>query len=71
MVQPGQYNIDNNRYTQENIIEKVLVTKQEPLRRELITFLSCAAAKKPFLVTPEQALLDLQVAEKISQNLTT
>lgn len=68
---PGQYNIDNNRYTQENIIEKVLVTKQEPLRRELITFLSCAAAKKPFLVTPEQALLDLQVAEKISQNLTT
>ncbi|WP_440951259.1 Gfo/Idh/MocA family oxidoreductase [Methanosphaerula subterraneus] len=67
---PGQYNIDNNRYMQENIIEKVLVTKQEPLRRELSTFLSCAAAKKPFLVTPEQALLDLQVAEKISLNLT-
>lgn len=68
---PGQYNIDNDRYIQENIIEKVLVPKQEPLRRELIAFLSCAAAKKQFLVTPEQALLDLQVAEKISQNLTT
>jgi len=67
---PGKYNIDNNRYMQENIIEKVLVTKQEPLRRELKAFLTCASAKKPFLVTPEQALLDLQVAEKISLNLT-
>jgi len=67
---PDQYTIDNHRYMQENIIEKVLVTKQEPLRRELSMFLSCAAAKKPFPVTPEQALLDLQVAEKISINLT-
>lgn len=67
---PDKYNIDNHRYMQENIIEKVLVTKQEPLRRELSTFLSCAASKKPFPVTPEQALLDLQVAEKISINLT-
>jgi predicted dehydrogenase len=67
---PGQYNMDNHRYVQENIIEKVLVNKQEPLKRELTTFLSCAEAKKPFLVTPEQALFNLQVAEKITQNLT-
>jgi len=67
---PDRYTINNHRYIQENIIEKVLVTKQEPLRRELSTFLSCAAAKKPFPVTPEQALLNLQVAEKISINLT-
>jgi len=64
---PGQYHIENDRYVQENIIEKVLVNKQEPLKRELSTFLECAAAKKPFPITPEQALINLQVAEQITQ----
>ena len=64
---PGQYTIEHDRYVQENIIEKVLVNKQEPLKRELVTFLECAAAKKPFPITPEQALLNLQVAEEITR----
>jgi predicted dehydrogenase len=68
---PGRYTLDNQRYVQENIIEKVLVNKQEPLKRELTTFLSCAEAKKPFPVTAEQAFFNLQVAEKITQNLTS
>jgi len=67
---PGQYNMNNFRYVQENIIEKVLVNKQEPLKRELNAFLSCVKAKKPFPVTPEQALFNLQVAERITKDFT-
>lgn len=63
---PGQYNIEHDRYVQENIIEKVLVNKQEPLKRELSMFLECAAAKKPFPITPEQALHNLRISEKIT-----
>jgi len=63
---PGQYAIENDRYVQENIIEKVFVNKQEPLKRERSTFLDCAAAKKPFPITPEQGLVNLKVAEQIS-----
>ncbi len=62
---PGQYNIDSDRYVQENIIEKVLVNKQEPLKRELSTFLDCARAKRPFPVTPAQALFNMQVSEQV------
>ncbi len=66
---PGQYEIVNERYVQENIIEKVLVNKQEPLKRELSLFLECAAAKKPFAVTPEQALKNLMACEEIKQGI--
>lgn len=64
---PGQYNIENDRYVQENIIEKVLVNKQEPLKRELSTFLECVKAKKSFPVTPEQALVNLKISEEIKK----
>lgn len=64
---PGQYHIENDRYVQENIIEKVLVNKQEPLKRELSTFLDCADKKRPFPITPQQALLNLKVCEEITQ----
>ncbi len=64
---PGQYHIENDRYVQENIIEKVLVQKQEPLKRELSTFLECVVKKKPFPVTPQQALLNLKICEQITQ----
>jgi predicted dehydrogenase len=67
---PGQYTLEHQRYVQENIIEKVLVNKQEPLKRELVTFLECAAAKKPFPITPEQALLNLQVSEQITRGFS-
>jgi predicted dehydrogenase len=64
---PGQFHIENDRYVQENIIEKVLVNKQEPLKRELSTFLDCVEKKKPFPVTPQQALLNLKICEEIMQ----
>ena len=62
---PGQYLIENDRYIQENIIEKVLVNKQEPLKRELSSFLDCVEQKKPFAVTPQQALLNLRICEHV------
>jgi len=62
---PGQYHIENDRYVQENIIEKVLVNKQEPLKRELVTFLECVRERRPFPVTPQQALLNLKICEQI------
>lgn len=67
---PGQYAIENHRYVQENIIEKVLVNKQEPLKRELGSFLECVAAKKPFPVTPEQAVQNLIACEEIARGIT-
>jgi len=66
---PGKYGIDNERYLQENIIEKVLVNKVEPLKVELKTFLDCARANTAFPVTPEDALKNLQICEMIKRDL--
>ena len=62
---PDKYHLENERYVQENIIEKVMVNKVEPLKVELQTFLECAKRGKPFPVTPEQAIEDLRICEKI------
>ncbi|HVP95582.1 Gfo/Idh/MocA family oxidoreductase [Methanoregula sp.] len=62
---PGQYQFENERYVQENIIEKVMVNKVEPLKVELSTFLDCARRHAPFPVTPEQAIRNLEVSEQI------
>ena len=66
---PGRYGVENERYTQENIIEKVLVNKVEPLKVELKTFLDCVKSGKSFPVTPEEALRNLQICEQIKQGL--
>ncbi|HNX09301.1 MAG TPA: Gfo/Idh/MocA family oxidoreductase [Methanothrix sp.] len=66
---PGKYGVENERYLQENIIEKVLVNKVEPLKVELKTFLDCVKGKKSFPVTPQEALNNLQICEKIKQGL--
>ena len=44
---PGQYQIEAQRYVQENIIEKVMVGKVEPLKRELETFIDCVKKQRP------------------------
>lgn len=64
---PGQYSIENERYVQENIVEKVQVAKKEPLRTELQTFLECARNNRPFPVTPDQALQNLLMCENICE----
>ena len=64
---PGKYGLENERYMQENIIEKVLVNKVEPLKVELKTFLDCARIGKSFPVTPEEALKNLRICEEIKR----
>ncbi len=63
---PGQYAIDNERYIQENVIEKVLVNKQEPLKLELSRFLDCVKREVSFPITPAQALDNLEICERIA-----
>jgi predicted dehydrogenase len=62
---PQKYGEENARYTQENIIEKVLVNKVEPLKEELKTFVECVKDGRPFPITPEQAVLNLKIVEEI------
>ena len=62
---PDKYHVENERYVQENIIEKVMVNKVEPLKVELQTFLECAKKGKPFPVTPGQATEDLRICEEV------
>ncbi len=66
---PGQYQFEAERYVQENIIEKVMVNKLEPLKCELSTFVDCVAEQKPFPITPEQAINNLRLCERILQDL--
>jgi hypothetical protein len=54
---------------QENIIEKVLVNKVEPLKVELKTFLDSVKDNKSFPVTPQEALNNLLICEQIKQGL--
>lgn len=62
---PGQYQLEAERYVQENIIEKVMVNKLEPLKVELSTFVDCAKRGLPFPVTPAQAIRNLETCETI------
>ncbi len=64
---PGQYAVENERYVQENIIEKVLVNKQEPLKLELSTFLDCVARGQEFPINPAQALLNMEICEDVAR----
>lgn len=62
---PEKYGIENERYTQENIIEKVLVNKVEPLKEELKSFIRCVRTGEEFPITPSQALNNLRICEEI------
>jgi predicted dehydrogenase len=62
---PGRYQFEAERYVQENIIEKVMVNKLEPLKLELATFIDCVKRGIPFPVTPAQAIRNLETCEKI------
>jgi predicted dehydrogenase len=62
---PEKYGEENFKYIQENIVEKVLINKVEPLREELKTFIKCVKNGKEFPVTVEQGVINLKIAEKI------
>lgn len=66
---PAKYGMENEIYTQENIIEKVLINKVEPLKIELKTFVECIRKGKEFPVSMEQALFNLKVCEEIKREI--
>lgn len=65
---PGKYQVKDERYVQENIIEKVLVNKVEPLKEELKTFVDCVNGGQEFPITPVQALNNLRICEEIQRS---
>lgn len=67
---PEKYAIEADRYNQENIIEKVLVNKQEPLRQELSSFIDAVRSGAPFPITLPQGLRNLQYCEQIATKLS-
>ena len=64
---PGKYQVEDERYVQENIIEKVLVNKVEPLKEELKTFVDCVKGGREFPITPSEALNNLRICEEIQR----
>ena len=67
---PETYQVENERYVQENIIEKVMVNKVEPLKVELKTFLDCVKDGQQFPVTAVQGYENLAICEQIRAGLT-
>jgi len=63
---PEQYHLKNGKYVQENIIEKVMVNKLEPLKLELTTFIDCVRKNQQFPITPAQAVQNLVLCEEIT-----
>ena len=66
---PDKFLLQNERYTQENIIEKVLINKVEPLSVELKTFINCVKKGTEFPITPQQALANMTVCKQIARQL--
>jgi predicted dehydrogenase len=64
---PDRYTHESERYVQENVVEKVMVNKIEPLKKELSAFVQCAKDGKEFPVTIGQAIRNVQVCEEIKQ----
>ena len=61
---PETYESINERYVQENVIEKVLVNRVEPLNQELQVFVDCVRTGRPFPVTPEQGARNCEICEQ-------
>jgi predicted dehydrogenase len=66
---PEHYAIKDERYVQDNIIEKVLVNKVEPLYVELKTFIDCVQKQKPFPVTLSQAVENIRICETLEEGI--
>lgn len=66
---PSVYQSLNEKYVQENVIEKVLINKVEPLKVELRKFVDAVEGKDEFPVTAEQAVKNLKICEMIKREL--
>lgn len=67
---PDKYGATNEKYNQENIIEKVVVNKIEPLRVELNTFLNCVKTNTKFPITIEEAIYNLEICDGLITDAT-
>lgn len=63
---PEEYESVEERYVQENVIEKVLVNRVEPLALELSTFVESVLEDRPFPVTLEEAADNLDICRRIA-----
>ena len=68
---PETYESANERYVQENVIEKVLVNRIEPLNRELQIFIECVREGRPFPISQWEATMNLEICERIAQCFST
>jgi len=64
---PDRYSHDNERYVQENVIEKVMVNKVEPLKMELSTFVRCVKEGKEFPIPMVQGVHNVLICEEIKR----
>ena len=64
---PEIYSHSCERYVQENVIEKVMVNKVEPLKMELLTFVDCVKEGKKFPITLSEGVRSLLICEEIRQ----
>jgi len=64
---PETYESENERYVQENVIEKVLVNRVEPLSRELQVFVECVREGRQFPISQWEATMNLEICEKIAR----
>lgn len=62
---PDRYTQNGGRYVQDNIIEKLLVNRLEPLRVELQAFLAAVTGGPAFPVTIAQGVENLRIANAI------
>lgn len=67
---PDRYLHESERYVQENVIEKVMINKVEPLKVELTTFVECIKRGKEFPITPRQAVQNVIICEEIRRKCT-
>lgn len=66
---PDRYKLDNDKYVQENLVEKVMVTKKEPLKEELTTFVKCAFYNESFPVSIEDAINSMLICDDLKTYL--
>ncbi len=66
---PQRREARNANYMQENLVEKVMVSKVEPLRLELSSFFNAAKGRKDFEVTVQGATRALEIADQIRQRV--
>jgi len=62
---PGKISFEDARYTQDSVMEKVLVNQVEPLKRELSTFLDCVKSGKKFRSHRSRVSLTCRSAKRL------